>query len=297
MGNSANRAPAVFWRAFCFSTCLVAAGLAVGHAATAPAPAGPLAQIGLPDAAESARILERFRRAGLPGTFYWELELQQLPRRGATMIFKGRLWGAQTDRGPVLRLELADAEGRPVRLLIVSGSESAVWRSRGDAPALRLDSTELFLPAIPGVEITAFDLQRPFVFWPDVPAEKIVRKRGRPAHLFTLRPPAASAAALGDLAAVRLYLDAQFNQSTEIELLARDGRVTKTISVNDLKNIGGQHILKSLDVRNETTRDKTRLLVTAAALDLALPPDAFAPASLAADLPTPPADRLVPLPK
>ena len=45
----------------------------------------------------------------------------------------------------------------------------------------------------------------------------------------------------------------------------------KTLSILDLKKIGDQWIVKSVDFRDETTRNKTRFAVTAAALNQNFP--------------------------
>jgi hypothetical protein len=103
--------------------------------------------------------------------------------------------------------------------------------------------------------------------------------------------PAAVTAQKADLVAVRAFLDTQYNALMQIEYLGARG-VLKTVSLVDLKKIGEQWIPKSFDVRNDVSRDKTRFLVTGAALNLTLPPAVFAPAALADTVP-PPADKLV----
>jgi hypothetical protein len=156
-----------------------------------------------------------------------------------------------------------------------------------------LDAAELLAPIIPGTNLTAFDLQMPFLFWPSVSLEKLTRLRGRPAHVFVFRPPAAFASKNPGVGAVRAYLDTQYNAATQIETIDANGRVTKTLSLLDLKKIGEQWIPKSFEVRDEITRDKTRLVVTAAALGLALPAGVFAPAGLTDPISAPPSERIV----
>jgi hypothetical protein len=146
---------------------------------------------------------------------------------------------------------------------------------------------------VPGVNLTAFDLQMPFLYWPGDTLEKIARMRGRPAHVFIFRPPSAFSAKNPEVGAVRAYLDTQYNAPTQIETIGKDGRVTKTLSLLDLKKVGEQWIPKSFEVRDEITRDKTRLVVTAAALNLALPSATFAPASLLDDISRPAAERIL----
>jgi len=52
-------------------------------------------------------------------------------------------------------------------------------------------------------------------------------------------------------------------------------------------------MLKSIDLRNEATRDKTRFVVTGAALGLDFSAELFAPARLADDVAPPREDQLV----
>ena len=54
-----------------------------------------------------------------------------------------------------------------------------------------------------------------------------------------------------------------------------------------------QWIPKAFDVRNETTRDKTRFVVKAVALNLELVPVVFQPASLTENIASPAAARTV----
>jgi hypothetical protein len=283
-------APAIFRRAFFFLGVL-ASGL---PAAPANAPQPPLAQIGKPDAAEAARILEQFRRSGVVGDYFFEFELRQLPRRGEETVFRGRLWGGRNDQGAVERVVLFDRDGRERRLLIQHGAQAGVWRLI-ERRAEQLPVAALFEPLVPGVELTPFDLQMPFLYWPGATVESIARMRGRPAHEFIFRPPPEFAAKHAQLGGVRSYFDTQFNVPVQTELLSPGRAVTKTMSLLDLKKVGEQWIPKSFEVRNENSRDKTRLLVTGAALNLTLPPAVFTPVALADDLRPPGSAQIVPL--
>ncbi len=281
-------APASLWRAF-----FVLAVTALPLLAAPPAAAPPgLAQIGKPDAAESRRILEQFRQSGIAGEYYLEFELHQLPRRGDERVFPAKLWGGRNALGPIVRIALTDAAGREHRLLVQNGAQPSVW-SYVDGKLTQPGMTALLAPLIPGVELTAFDLEMPFVAWPDVECTAIVRVLGRPAHAFFFRPPAAFAAQHPEPAAVRGYFDTQFNAPTQTELLDATGRVTKTLSLVELKRVSDQVLPKVLEVRNETTRDKTRFVITAAALQLELASAIFEPAALADDVRPPASARLV----
>ncbi len=288
MAILAKFAPAILRRAFFVS------GVLAGFASAAVPLTKPpeLAQVGLPDAAEIARILVQFRQTGIAGDYYLDFELRTLPRRGDEKQFRGQMWGSRNTKGAITRVSLSEAADRERRLLVQNGGQAKVWRLEGGGVS-ELDSTAVFEPLIAGVNISAFDLQMPFLYWPGVTLEKITRMRGRPAHLFVFRPPAEFAARNPHLGAVRAYLDTQYNAPTQVESLDRNGRVTKTLTLLDLKKVGEQWIPKSFEVRDETTRDKTRLVVTGAALNLALPGSIFVPTNLAEPALAPPPERIV----
>ncbi|MEO5958883.1 MAG: hypothetical protein ABIR80_07180, partial [Opitutaceae bacterium] len=288
-----KRALAPLWRALFIGLALAAPSFA----APAPNAPPPLAQVGKPNAAQAKEILEQFRQSGIPGQFFATFELQVLPRRGETVVFRGRWWGSRNDKGAISRVELTDAAGQMRRLLLQNGDSPAVWRF-ADGKMAQLGIGAMFEPVIPGVEITAFDLEMPFLYWPDATVESVARIRGRPANAFLFMAPAAFTAQKPDLVAVRAYLDQQFNALTQFELLGAKRNVVKTFSLIDLKRVtkpggGEQMIPKSFDLRNELTRDKTRLQITGVALDLDLSPTVFEPATLAEDVRAPAMERIV----
>ena len=283
-------APAITRRAF-----FIFGSLTLPVSAAVPLSAPPeLAQVGLPDAAEIARILVQFRQTGIAGDYFLEFDLRALPRRGEEKTLQGKMWGSRNVEGAITRVVLAEGPGREQRLLVQNGGAAAVWRLEGQQ-AVSLDAAALFQPVVPGVNLTAFDLQMPFLYWPGVTLEKITRMRGRPAHVFVFRPPAAFAAKNPRVGAVRAYLDTQYNAPTQIETIDPDGRVSKTLSLLDLKKVGEQWIPKSFEVRDEVTRDKTRLTVSAAALNLALPSGIFTPAGLSEEIRPPATERIIKL--
>lgn len=289
MFSPGRNAPANAWRAF-FLLPLLALPFARGAAPAASPP--ELAQVGLPNADEAARLLQQFRRAGVAGDFFFEFDFRALPRRGVEQVFKGRLWGGRRAQASVFRVEITDLTGAQHRFLLRSGPDGAVWRWDEGKPKA-LDLAASLAPLIPGVEITAFDLQMPFLYWPDAKLEKLTRTWGRPAYAFLFSAPPDLASAPAGVTAARAYLDTQFNALMQTELLGSAGRVVKTFSLISLKKVGEQHIPKQADYRNELTRDKTRLQVTGAALDLSLPAATFAPEGLSAPLAAPPAAQVV----
>lgn len=260
--------------------------------AAVPAALPELAQIGKPDAAEAARLVEQFRNSGLSGDYYLEFELRGLPRRGEGVTLKGRWWGTRNAQGALSRIELTDVAGATHRLLVQNGERAAVWRWRGGS-AVQLGVADLMAPLVPGMEISAFDLQMPFLHWPRATVEKITRSFGRPANVFLFPAPPAFVAQHADISAVRAYFDTQFNAPTQFETIGSTGKVTKSIALMSLKTVEKQALPKAMDYRNEITRDKTRLQLTGAALNLRWPGSVFDPGTLAQPADAPAAGRMV----
>ena len=274
------------WRAF-----FLAVAVAIGPAfAASPGSGSTYLQLGQPDQEEGRQALQAFRRSGIAGEYYFEFELRVMPRRGDEKVFRGKLWGGRNALGAIVRVCVTDGSGHERRLLIQNGENPAVWRS--DSPSETPRLVESFAPLVDGVELTAFELQMPYIYWPDATLEAVTRVRGRPAHVFLFRPPTAWAAQHPDVSAVRASLDTQFNAPVQSELLDRQGRLVRTLSLVDLKKVGEQYIVKSVDVRNDLTRDKTRFQVTAAALGLQFAGVVFEPAQLNADITSPPSNQL-----
>lgn len=257
--------------------------------ASAAVPTGPapeLAQVGKPDAEEAARILAQFRRAGVSGDFFFEFDFLARPRVGEERVFKGRLWGGGPIQGGAFRVELTDGIGAIRRLLLHRGEQAAVWRL-AEGRAVKVEIADSFAPIVPGVEVSAFDLQMPFLHWPGATLEKIARVLGRPAYAYLFRTPPEVLAQHGAVTAARAYLDTQFNALTQTELIGPAGRLVKTFYLVNLKKVGEQYIPTQADYRNEVTRDKTRFQVTGAALNLRLPAGIFTPEGLAETLAPP----------
>ena len=67
------------------------------------------------------------------------------------------------------------------------------WTQGSGNPAEPPGIKALFEP-VSGTNLTAFDLQMPFLYWPDFIYEGLARMHGRPAHQFLFYPPADVAA-------------------------------------------------------------------------------------------------------
>jgi hypothetical protein len=218
--------------------------------------------------AEASAALDAFRHAGPAQPAYLEFELQHLPRRGPKVVAHGRLWASRGADGSVIRIEIDQG----ARFLLQNGPKAQVWR-RTLGSSVIVPSAEALQP---GWELTAFDLQMPFLYWPQATGVTVSRVRGRPADVFLFSAPAG----LAPLTAVRADLDSEYHAPVQIESLAGPERVLKTFSLLDVKNLNGQWLAKDLEVRDETTRNKTRLSFTGAALGLDLSETLFTPDGL-----------------
>jgi hypothetical protein len=288
MRQSRQITPATPWRAFCF-LILTAGGLFAGQAPKPP----ELAQFGKPDAEEAARLIEGVRQAGIAGQYFLEFELHALPLRGEEKVYKGALWGSRNEQGVIMRIELTDDAGKEHRLLLQNGATPSITRWAGDRVA-PLEPAQLLAPLIQGVDVSAFDLQMPYLYWPDPVVEKITRSiLGRPANVFLFTAPAAFVAQQPEISAVRANLDTQYNAIIQTEVVGRDGKIVKSFSLLAIKRIGDQAVPKQIDYRNEKTRNKTRLQITGAALGLKLPPQTFDRAALARPAARPPGAQIV----
>jgi hypothetical protein len=270
----------------------MASRLAAGPPSATQAP--DLAQLGVPDQAEGRAIIEGFRESGPAQAYYAEFELRQLPRRGQETTFKGRLWAGRNQAGKVLRIELNPGDAGERRFLVQGGESAAVWFYDPREIAARPRKIGPLTPLVPGIETTPFDVQMPFLYWPDESLLSITRAPGlqRPAYVFLFRPPADFEAADPGMGGVRAYIDTQYNAPVQTETIGSNGRILKTMTLVGLKKIQGQYLPKEIDVRNDATRDKTRFELTAAAMGVALAPSFLEPGQLSAPAAIPPSSKI-----
>lgn len=234
------------------------------------------------------------RNAGPGGDYYLEFELRVLPRRGDEHRIPGRLWGTRNVDGPMTRLALnvspesGGATGKETRLLVQGGPRPSAWSwPSGDAEtAIAMDNAALFEP-LAGTDLSAFDLQMPFLYWSDFVYEGKTRLYDRPADTFLLYPPASIAAQRPELAAMRVYLDPQYHALMQAEQLGENERVLKSMRMVELKKIGDQWMVKAVELRDEKTRNKTRFVVTSAGLNRDFSNALFEPGNLSSGFKAP----------
>ena len=257
----------------------------------------PLDTIGKNPSQETGwEILKTFRAMGWDGGYRWRIQLKIMPRREKTRTLNGLMFGDRSENGPVSRIDLierpadVDANGELIeaealRLLFQSGRGAFAMRkwSGTVGPPEVVDSSQM-MEAIAGSEYTLFDLMAPYVFWPSFKYEGRTTFRGSPTHLFWMNPPEDDLLLKEHLSGVRLYINDQFNVLVQTEVFDAEGKKAKTLSIVGIEKVDGQVIFKEMDVRNDKTRDKTRLKIVDAEMGLQLPSELFEPQSLMDDL-------------
>ncbi len=255
-------------------------------------PSPQFLQPGALDEEEGARLLRQFRHSKPASAFYFEARLIQLPRHEPARECKAEIWVRWQNPGFCRRLRVyPDSVDTPaIEFLLQNQPESAAWKltAEGTPHARRLDGQALFDPLPPRLTLAPFDLLMPFLYWEDHVYEGPLRCKGRPAHRFLLYPPPASPAR-ERFAAARLVLDEHFKALLKAELLDENEKTLRRFSINSFKKIQECWIARSFEVADTRTRDKTRVEITAAAINPPLPENLFDPANPRPDMPPPPA--------
>lgn len=223
------------------------------------------------NAQQAAEALDSFRQAGPARPCFLDFDLVHRPRRGAEQTYHGRLWAGRNAQGAVYRIEI---EGGP-RLLLQNGDHARVWRWTPAAGAAEVPALD---PVMPGLELSAFDLQRPYLYWPLGGPVTVARVLGRPADVFVFTAPLSG---YGDVGQVKAYLDSEYHAPVKVETLDHGGKALRTMALIDLhKMANGQWLPEDLDYRDEATRNYTRFALRGAAMDLDLSPAVFEPGGL-----------------
>jgi hypothetical protein len=248
------------------------------------------------DPHKGAAVLEQFRNQRLHGDFCFLFELRTME---SGEVYTGQIWGTWNEQGPLTRIsvmEKIDGDPSPhpkplVSLLIQNGTNPKIWKyainltpeglKKGNQTPCQLTTQEFFEPILPGIELTAFDLQMPFIYWENYHYKGSDNNKGtRKKHIFLMYPPPGIIPKFINLRAIRLFLDYQFNAMTKAELLDNKGVPIKIFKIRSLKKLNGQYIVKKIDFFNEKPRTKIRFTVKAACLNLKLSPSIFLPKTL-----------------
>lgn len=235
------------------------------------------------DPEEGARRLAAFRRQRLQGDYCFQFTLEHKPRRARTVRYEGMMWGSWNEQGPVTRFRVFPNQSsdvahlEPVELIIQNGPAQNAWirRSAGDAFKL-VEGEALFEPILPDLLYSPFDLQMPFVYWHDFTYEgPTLIGASRVAQQFLMHPPEGSASAARGIAGVRVGLDDTYDALWRVEVVNAEGEDISSFSVERLKKVQGQYIVKRITLKDSATRNSTSFQVKAASVGLSLKRDLF----------------------
>ena len=242
------------------------------------------------DVEEGAQRLAAFRQQRLEGDFCFEFELAHKPRRGRTIYYVGIMWGSWNESGPITRFRVSSARpkggesvdsAQVVELIIQNGVTPQAWIRRNDRSDFELIEGEaLFVPIMPGLLYSPFDLQMPFVYWKDFTYEgPTLIGVTRVAQQFLMQPPATSASAKRGISGVRVGLDDTYNALWRIEVVNAESEISSRFAVESFKKVQEQYIVKRITLTDYNSKDRTTFEVKAAALGVSLNRDLFCPRS------------------
>lgn len=244
------------------------------------------------DQEEGERRLEAFRQQRLEGDYVFEFQLEHKPRRARTVRYDGVMWGSWNEQGAVTRFKVLpdDAEASTatglVELIIQNGPHARAWMRRDRTEEFKpVQGKALFEALLPGLVYSIFDLQMPFIYWEEFIYEgPALVGASRVAQRFLMIPPAGSESERQGIKGVRVSLDDTYNAILRIEVIDEDGSVKSEFSVESLKKVQGQYIVKKITLEDYSSKDRTTFKVVDASVGLQLDKELFALPLDSADL-------------
>ena len=240
------------------------------------------------DPEEGQIVIEKFRHQRLQGDFVFKFDLEHLPYRGQEKYYRGILMGTWNQRGPLNRMVLwpkAKQRDFEIGLLIQGGRNPDVWKVDRQSVAVPVDTEALVDPLLNDFIYTPFDLLMPFVFWENFEYEGSKRVRSRQAHFFRMYPPDSFKEEHPKIHCVRLKLDARYNALLSAEVLDKHDDPLRIFNVMSFDKVNDQYIVKKIDLIDKVSRDKTRMRVVMAAVNVRLSAELFDAELLEAEIP------------
>ncbi len=239
---------------------------------------------------EGAKVLADFRRSRVSGERRMRFVITHSERNAdEDTRYVGEMCVAPTPEGLVTRVDLR-AEGRPESerrsFLIVNGARTAVYGVTAGGKVGRVDG-EALKPMLPGLVFTPYDLQMPFIHWPEFKYRRTERFRTRPTDYFDMTPDAEFRKAHPGISGVNLGFDRAYKALMRAETRGGDGRAVRDLRAESFGKVRGEWTIRSLRLRDERTRAADTLEVTGVAAG-DLPSSVFTPEGLLSPLPPAP---------
>lgn len=231
------------------------------------------------DEAEGARRLQAFRQQGLVGDYVFEFQLEHKPRKAPTVRYEGVMWGRWNDRGALSRFKIFANRERDaaVELILQNGYEPEAWIRRDPGETFKLiQGQALFEPILPELTYSVFDLQMPFIYWDAFEYEgPSLVGASRIGQGFVMLPPEGSASQAQGISGVRVLLDDTYNALWRVEVLNGDGSLRSRFSVESIKKVQEQYIVKRITHTEYPSKNSTTFNVLDASVGIELEPDFF----------------------
>ena len=211
-------------------------------------------------------MLATFRQLWVLGDMSLKYSLKYIPRRGERREINGTLWSSNSQLGPVSLIQLHSGSNQ--ELYLRNGPFAIVSRKDGGSGLWQeVDALDWFHPIDEGVTVAPFDLMMPFIYWEDWEYMGVTKKGSRVAHAFLMLAPSQLTGNSLSLYGVIVYLDEDFNALIRADYISEEDVILRSIRLLDLKKIDGVWLPKTIDVLDEITRNKTRLIIKEAAVN------------------------------
>lgn len=230
-----------------------------------------------------APFMEQFRSMRIEGDFVWIIELEYMPRRGKSIRYDGIYFGSWNNGAPVNRVILLPNKNLEKRkeFIFHNGASPRAW-SIEDGKIGAISEEDWLKELIPGIVYRPFDILMPFIYWENYTYLGTDKVKSRPVQRFQMNKPQAAPDLWPD--SVVASIDDDYQAMVESEMIS-GGVVQKTFKIISYKKVQDHWIVKSTDLVDETTGDKTRMRVVEAAMGQKLGSSIFDPTQISKPLP------------
>lgn len=217
---------------------------------------------------EALDFLDTFKHQRTQADFILHFNLKHLKRQKAGHTYTGTLWGSWNELGQVIRFRIQLSPDNTLEGIAQSGAHPRMWVLDDHHQLKELPEEALWQPIADGLLYRPIDLLLGFIHWPGITYEGSERVKGRPAHIYFLKPgkniPDPS------IAGVRLVIDSVYHAPIKADWINTQGNTTYAFKVIDFKKVGDEWLIKTIDFVDTTTGEKTRFQVTDAQTGLVL---------------------------
>lgn len=197
--------------------------------------------------------------------------LEHIPRKGAETKRKGFIFGKQLGNTAFTRIVFDADSGGKEFLLENSPDNQRVWKFE-NGKLEEIKKSDWTKPFFNGCIYAPFDLLVPYRNWPVSYAGP--DRIGQAVHYFDARSES-----FPDFK-VRVALTREFNSPAQTQILGPNDEPIKTLSLGSIKKIDNVWLMLELSMRDESSRDKDKLIFTRGNLTIKNPAEIFRPESL-----------------